>query len=103
MFGGCTNFYKTRLGFAWKNRAVLGFAYFSQEFLVFSSWPLGIWNSVCISASASLGLFRVNINDGEIRFRLVHSKYDIRNEINILLTPDFLCQKDTAQGTQSPY
>ena len=83
MFGGCTNFYKAKFGFAWKRGAALGFMYFSgepQEFRVLPSWSPGVWNSACISASASRGLFRLNINDGEIRFRLVHSKYDIRKD-----------------------
>ena len=68
MFEGCTNFYKKMFGFAWKRGAVLGITYLSGEFHVFPSWSSGVWNSVCISASASLGLFSVNINDGEIRF-----------------------------------
>ena len=65
-FDGCTNFYKKMFGFAWKRGAVLGFMY---PFQVLPSWSRGVWNSVCISASASLGLLSLNINDGEISFR----------------------------------
>ena len=68
MYGGCTNSYKKRFGFAWKRGTVLGFTYLLKEFRDFPSWSPAVWNSVCISASASLGLLRVNINDGEIRF-----------------------------------
>ena len=69
MFDGCTRNYKKRFGFAWKRGAPLGLTFLPHEFHVLPSWSPGLWNSVCVSASASLGLFSVNINDGEIRFR----------------------------------
>ena len=91
-YGGCTNFFKTRFGFAWKRGAPLGLAYLPQEYVVFPSWSPGVWNSVCVSASASLGLFSVNINDGEIRFRTEqYDGYHIQNDGNVLLMglPEF--------------
>ena len=65
----CTNYFKKMFGFAWKHGAALGLTSpdLSPGFRVFPSWSPGLWNSVCISASASMGLFSININDGEIR------------------------------------
>ena len=86
MYGGCTNFYKKRFGFAWKRGTVLGFTYLLNEFRDFPSWSPGVWNSVCISASASLGLLSVNINDGEIRFRTEqYDGYHTKHHTNIQL------------------
>ena len=86
-YPGCTNYYKKRFGFAWKHGAVLGRA----ENRIFPPWSPGLWNSVCISASASLGLFSLNINDGEIRFSTdqydgYHSKHD--GSIILMGSPD---------------
>ena len=44
MFGGCTDSYKKRFGFAWK-RGAGGFTYFSQEFRVLPSWSPGVWKA----------------------------------------------------------
>ena len=86
MFGGCTNSYKKRFGFAWKHGAALGLTFLPNEFYVFPSWSPGVWNSVCVSASASLGLFSVNINDGEIRFRTEqYDGYHTNHHTNIVL------------------
>ena len=84
MFGGCTKSYKKIFGSAWKHGAVLGFT--TQEFRVLPAWSPGLWNSVCVSASASLGLFSVNINDGEIRFRTEqYDGYHTKHHTNIQL------------------
>ena len=78
----CTNGIKQLFGFAWKHGAALGYTEArGRPWFSFPSWSPGIWNSVCISASASLGLFSLNINDGEIRFSSdqyegYHAKYD---------------------------
>ena len=86
MFGGCTNFYKTRLGSAWKRGATLGLMYFSNDYRFLPSWSPGLWNSVCISASASLGLFSLNINDGEVRFKSEqYDGYHTTRDVNIIL------------------
>ena len=84
LYGGCTNTNKKRFGFAWKHGTVLGLT--SKEFLVFPSWTQGVWNSVCVSASASLGLLSVNINDGEMMFRSEeYDGYHTKHQANIAL------------------
>ena len=83
-YEGCTSLWKKIFGFAWKRGAPLGFT--TQEFLVLPSWSPRVWNSVCVSASASLGLFRVNINDCEIRFRAEqYDGFHTKHEANIAL------------------
>ena len=53
---------------------------------VLPAWSPGVWNSVCVSASASLGLFSVNINAGEIRFRTEqYEGYHTKHQVNIVL------------------
>ena len=67
--------------------------YFSQEFRVLPSWSLAVWNSVRVSASASLGLFSLNINDGEIRFKSEqYDGYHPDQEANITLMGRFDAQ-----------
>ena len=66
-FSGCTKNYKKKFGAAWKHGAALGFTNPFPVDGVLPSWSPATWNSVCISASASLELFSININDGEIR------------------------------------
>ena len=86
MFGGCTGWYKKRFGAAWKAGAALGYTYPIPGSSVLPSWSPGIWNSVCISASASLGQFSININDGEIRLRTEqYEGYHTNHHTNILL------------------
>ena len=66
---GCTNQYKQRLGNRWKHGRTFGASRYGgdDKIAFYPSWVPGSWNSVCISASAGHGWFRVVIND-ELQF-----------------------------------
>ena len=65
LYPGCTQEYKdifTENQLAWISGKVFGDFFISNNHYFYPAWGSAVWNSVCLTARAGLGHFRLNIN-----------------------------------------
>ena len=64
-YPGCTQEYRDIFSasqLSWISGSVFGYFSLSSTPQFYPAWWPGVWNSVCLTASPSLGTFRININ-----------------------------------------